>query len=392
MASRTASPPASRRGRPQVTLAHRGWSGREPENTLRALAAAVPYADYCEIDVRATRDGRLILMHDRTLRRTTDVAEVFVDRADEPAESFSLDELRQLDAGRWYDPATPASVPTLREALDLLTGHDRGALLELKTDTMALVAAELTELRERHPEAAVAAASIVPARSAELRRLLPDLAIGVLFLDEGSITGAEIDGYAEFADFLCFRNDRVSAALVDRVHRSGMKIIHNTNTRAFMAEGLRHGADGTMTDHPDRRDACDRGERESIIEAEALLGVCRGSVPPRRTDGRGLPFKLSGRAGLVADLAPGDRLELPFVADAGRSALECVLVRQPTGGVVELTSDGVPAAEPVDLAGPSPSRRTLEVAGPLSPGPHRLRFTAVTAGRLLIDCLTLRMP
>jgi glycerophosphoryl diester phosphodiesterase len=379
----------------QVTLAHRGLCSRHPENTLPSLAAAVPFADYCEIDVRVTRDGRLIIMHDATLRRTTDVASVFPDRADDPVSTFSLAEIERLDAGSWYDPATATGVPTLRQALALLIGAGRGALLELKTDSMELVAAELTEFLARHPRAPVAAASIDPNRSAELRRRMPELIIGVLFLDAETITDAEITGYAEYADFLCFRSDRITAALVDRVHRFGLMIMHNTNTRAFMDEGARHGADGTMTDYADRRAECARGVDELMIEAEALLGVCRTSGPaPRIRGSQGLGFKFSAHAGLIADLAPGDWLELPFVADRDRDEVQAVVVRHPAGGVVDVSLDGDPVAPGFDLRGASPSPQTIRVRRELAAGSHRLRFTAPqdTGGpaTLMVDGFALR--
>ncbi|GAB3760460.1 glycerophosphodiester phosphodiesterase [Microlunatus parietis] len=381
----------SLRRRGKITFAHRGLCGRQPENTLPSLAAAIPYADYCEIDIRVTADDQLVLMHDATLRRTTDVAGVFPERADDPVSTFTLAELRRLDAGRWFDPGAATGIPTLREALELLAGSHCGALLELKTDSMNLVAAELTRHLADHPEARVAAASVVPARSAELRRLLPKSIIGVLFLDAGTITDAEIAGYAEYADFLCFRTDRITAPLVDRVHRAGPLIMHNTNTRAWMDEGARAGADGTMTDWPDRREESHLGFAELIIEAESLLGVARTSGPASRRRGdHGLGFKFSGRSGLAVELALGDWFEFPFIADQGRTALRCDLVRHPAGGVISADLDDAPIASGLDLRGPSPSQREIEFTQALAAGPHRLRLTATTPGTLLLDRLSLR--
>ncbi len=384
----------SRRGRHQVTLAHRGLCSRHPENTLPSLAAAVPYADYCEIDLRVTSDQQLIIMHDATLRRTTDVAAVFPDRADDPVSTFSLAEIERLDAGSWYDSAAATRVPTLRQALDLLVGGTCGALLELKTDSMDLVAAELTGFLTRHPDAPVAAASVDPAHSAELRRRMPELTIGMLFLDAETITDAEIAGYADYADFLCFRSDRIPAALVDRVHRAGPMIMHNTNTRAFMDEGAQHGADGTMTDYADRREGSFRGVDELMIEAEALRGVCRTSGPAPRVRGdHGLGFKFSGRSGLAVDLAPGDWLELPFVVDRTRSELQAVAVRHSFGGSVDVSLDGAPVASALDLRGPSPSPQTIRLRHDLAAGPHRLRFTAARCtepATLMVDGFSVR--
>ena len=56
-----------------LNIAHRGASGRFPENTLRAFAAAIEAgAQMCELDVQLTRDGAVVVMHDDTVDRTTD--------------------------------------------------------------------------------------------------------------------------------------------------------------------------------------------------------------------------------------------------------------------------------------------------------------------------------
>ena len=56
-----------------LTIAHRGASALYPENTLRAVIAAAELgADMCEFDVRMTRDGEVVVIHDATVNRTTD--------------------------------------------------------------------------------------------------------------------------------------------------------------------------------------------------------------------------------------------------------------------------------------------------------------------------------
>src|ERR687894_1184995 len=79
-----------------VNLAHRGASGLAPENTLEAFRLAVEAgAGGLELDVHLTRDGRIVVIHDATVDRTTNgsggVAEM------------GLDELRLLDAGYRFD-------------------------------------------------------------------------------------------------------------------------------------------------------------------------------------------------------------------------------------------------------------------------------------------------
>jgi glycerophosphoryl diester phosphodiesterase len=121
-------------------MAHRGASMLAPENTLAAgELAAENQALGFETDVRISLDGVPFLMHDETLARTTNIAEVFPDRENDDASSFTIDELKQLNAGLWFiqtDPFGTISkglvsqaqlsidqgqrIPTLSEALDMV--------------------------------------------------------------------------------------------------------------------------------------------------------------------------------------------------------------------------------------------------------------------------------
>lgn len=89
-------------------IAHRGASYYAPESTLPAyqLARALG-ADYLELDLQRTKDGHLIALHDNNLKRTTNIESVFPERADDSVSTFTLAELKQLDAGSWFNDAYP---------------------------------------------------------------------------------------------------------------------------------------------------------------------------------------------------------------------------------------------------------------------------------------------
>lgn len=120
--------------------AHRGSSGAAPENTLSAIRqAAAERAGYVEVDVQATADGVLVLMHDKNAKRTTginkDLAEV----------TFS--ELRKADAGSWFDRKFKGEkVPTLEEAIDLAKELNVKLNLDLKNNGKEKRLAEKTAL------------------------------------------------------------------------------------------------------------------------------------------------------------------------------------------------------------------------------------------------------
>jgi glycerophosphoryl diester phosphodiesterase len=131
----------------KIVIAHRGASGYLPEHTLEAKAMAYAMgADYIEQDVVMTADDQLIVLHDITLDRTTNVDEVFPNRARDDgryyAIDFTLEEIRQLKAtegyrvlgngekeqgfsGRFPMGTSSFSVPTLQEEIELIQGLNK---------------------------------------------------------------------------------------------------------------------------------------------------------------------------------------------------------------------------------------------------------------------------
>jgi glycerophosphoryl diester phosphodiesterase len=155
--------------RPVLNIAHRGASSLAPENTLTAAHRAFELsADLWEFDVRITKDGVPILMHDMTLRRTTDVYRRFPTRAPWWVHLFALDEIKQLDAGPWFNDVDPFGqiragvvsreerraycgepIPTLEEALRFTKERSWRANIEVKqTDYLGpqLIARKVVEV------------------------------------------------------------------------------------------------------------------------------------------------------------------------------------------------------------------------------------------------------
>jgi len=106
-------------------IAHKGVSGLAPENTMAAFALALEMdVDMIELDVRHTKDEEIIVFHDQTLDRTTN--------GTGDVHDYTLEELKQLDAGSWFDSKfTGEKIPTLKEVLDLVDGKCK-VLIEIK--------------------------------------------------------------------------------------------------------------------------------------------------------------------------------------------------------------------------------------------------------------------
>jgi glycerophosphoryl diester phosphodiesterase len=135
---------AERHSRPKAVIGHRGASAYAPEHTLDSYHLALDQgADAVEQDLHVTKDGVLVCLHDRTLERTTDVREVFPERGRDLligeqmtrqwfVHDFTVDEIKQLDAGSWFGPEFAGlSVPTFQEVIDSV-GTSGSLCVELK--------------------------------------------------------------------------------------------------------------------------------------------------------------------------------------------------------------------------------------------------------------------
>ncbi len=138
--------------RPNI-FAHRGASMIAPENTLIAAQLAANYGAFgFESDLRMSRDGVPFMMHDDTLQRTTDVADIFPDKENVLAEDLTLDELKSLNAGWWFlleDPYGTVKerllpqttlvefknqqIPTLEEVLSLIEINGMVLMYDLRS-------------------------------------------------------------------------------------------------------------------------------------------------------------------------------------------------------------------------------------------------------------------
>ncbi|KAI2653337.1 Glycerophosphodiester phosphodiesterase domain-containing protein 5 [Labeo rohita] len=131
-------------------IGHRGAPMLAPENTQMSFEKAVEAGgEGLETDVTISYDGIPFLMHDSTLRRTTNVHEVFPNRTDTLAAMFTWAELEMLSAGSWFlqrDPFGTASsldedekvqiqnqtIPTLKEFLNLAAQHEKMVIFDLR--------------------------------------------------------------------------------------------------------------------------------------------------------------------------------------------------------------------------------------------------------------------
>lgn len=243
-----------------LNVAHRGASWEAPENTLAALRRAVDLgADKVEVDVQRSRDGALVLMHDTTLVRTTNVRQVYPGRAPWRVADFTYGELLRLDAGSWKSALFAGEViPTLGQAIELVHRAGAGLLLELKapeahpgivTDLVAVMRDVPGFVAAAVPDRRLIVQSFNVAAMKEHKTIAPAVPVGLL----GSPARANLPALATWADQVNPSHLAVDKGYVDAVHGLGMDcLVWTVNRVPAMKRVLRLGVDGIITNRPCR--------------------------------------------------------------------------------------------------------------------------------------------
>jgi len=227
-----------------MVIAHRGASSYAPENTFAAFELAIRMGvHHIELDVEATSDGHIVVIHDDTVDRTTN--------GTGPVTSHSLAALQALDAGSWFGAQFSGErIP----AFDAVLRRYKGRVhihTEIKGRSTYLSQRTADLVRQHGMIDQVTITSFQKARLEEIRAYAPELVTGWL-LAEGSdavIAQASAIGVRQ----ICPRADTVTAALVSRLHAEGFAVrAWGVATEALMRQVVRAGADGATVNFPDK--------------------------------------------------------------------------------------------------------------------------------------------
>ena len=232
-------------------IAHRGASAYAPENTIAAFDKAVEMkADYIEIDVQRSKDGKLVVIHDTTVDRTTD--------GSGKVGNLTFNELRNLDAGSWKGKQfAGAQIPTFDEILDRYHGKI-GILIELKAPELypgieENIAGKLKEQNLDKPQnEKIIVQSFNHNSMKKMNELLPKVPIGVLTSSSADTTEQALQEFSIYADYFNPSYGIVTPDLVNQVHSLAMKIgswtVRSQEAANFL---LNVGVDAIITDYPD---------------------------------------------------------------------------------------------------------------------------------------------
>ena len=220
---------------PPLIIGHRGASAIAPENTIAAFRLALAAgADGVEFDVRLTRDGIPVVIHDDNLRRTGSLPRTVT--------SLSLAELKQVDVGSWFNRQKRSTsdfsgekIPTLDEVFELFESTDAVLYLEMKStatqrDELAAVCSEL--LRARSFKARVIVECFDLAGIEAVKRIDPEIRTAALF-DFPLITSWLVNSgrrmieqaLAAGADEIALHQRLTSQQVVDTAIAAGLKVV-----------------------------------------------------------------------------------------------------------------------------------------------------------------------
>src|SRR6188768_839729 len=241
-----------------AVIGHRSSGAMAPENTLAAIRLALRQgADYIENDIMRTKDGRLVITHDLSLARTTDVEQVFPDRTSYQVADYTLAEIKQLDAGSWFGPEFAGQrILTLREWVEAV-GSSAGMLLEAKdpwafpgieTDIDKELRSIPTFVQALRKGKVIMQAGDEPWLRA-YNQLAPDVPVALLYYTRP--TDEQLVSASTWLDAVNPALGNIDQAIVDRTHQLGLKTyVWTVNHGSDMNRGIDWGVDGIITDYP----------------------------------------------------------------------------------------------------------------------------------------------
>jgi glycerophosphoryl diester phosphodiesterase len=235
--------PAPPTGGSTIVSAHRGNSIAAPENTLSAFRASAGFADRVEFDVQASKDGRLVVMHDGTVDRTTD-------GTGSVASLNYVGQLDQLDAGSWFSPAFAGEpVPTMRQSIETIFSDGMVPLIERKSGSAAAYVNELTQMGILNEVVIIAFDWNF---LSQVRALAPNVQLGAL--GSGTLNAGVVGNIAASgANFVNWGDSAsITEATIQMAHDAGLEMhVWTVNSMGRMQQLIDIGVDGITTDDPE---------------------------------------------------------------------------------------------------------------------------------------------
>ncbi|MCH7587322.1 MAG: glycerophosphodiester phosphodiesterase [Chloroflexi bacterium] len=236
------------RDKSPLVIAHRGASAYAPENTLAAFRLAEELgAQAIELDVKLTKDERVVVLHDATLERTTS--------GRGPLSKFSYEEIKHLDAGSSFGPTFAKEIiPTLEQVFIHLGS---GMLINIELTNYAnpfdALPAKVVEIVRRAGNASqILFSSFSVIALIRARRMAPEIPTGLLVRNSTAMWLTALMQRLLKVEYFHPQDGMVTARMLDKIRNMNMAVnVWTVNDQSRMRTLLDMGVAGLITDEPE---------------------------------------------------------------------------------------------------------------------------------------------
>jgi glycerophosphoryl diester phosphodiesterase len=241
-----------------LNVAHRGASGYAPEHTLMSYKMGEQmHGDYIEVDLQMTKDGELIAMHDETLDRTTNGTGQVKD--------YTLEEIKELDAGSWFNEKYPEKakteyeglkVPTLEEVFQTF-GKNANYYIETKSpEVYPGMEEKLAEMVDEYGinKDTLLVQSFSSASLLKMNEIDPSIKLVQLmwYTSPAAISDAEVEAIKQYAVGIGPNSAMIDKEYVQKTVQNGLEIHpYTVNEKEEMKKLIEWGVTGMFTNFPD---------------------------------------------------------------------------------------------------------------------------------------------
>jgi len=238
-------------------IAHRGFSGVTPENTIASIKKAMEIGvDKIEIDVHLTKYNKVVVIHDASIDRTTN--------GKGKVKDYTLEEIRNFDAGSWFSKEYASErIPTLDEVIKLINGQTE-LLIELKSDKDSnheIEKAVIEIINKNNASKWCIAQSFNGNIINKINSIDSNIKVEKLyafktpiiyFYFDGCKTAKKPSKYKE-TQAINIGYKSASRSFIKRIHKIGKKVnVYTVNDEKTMKKLIDKGVDGIITNYPNK--------------------------------------------------------------------------------------------------------------------------------------------
>lgn len=234
-----------------IIIAHRGASGYAPEHTYPAYNKVIEMgADYLEIDLRMTKDGKLVSMHDSTVDRTTN--------GHGEVKDLTLAEIKTFDAGKWFNQKySSEKVLTLEEILSKYKDKVKYYIETRPVGKQLKMEKQLVDLLHQYDlvrKKKVIVQSFSEASLKKVHKLDKNIPLTQLIKNQ-KVTNEDIKKWKQYATYIGLDANLIDQDLLKKLYLHGLKVhvffLETAKEKREQVRVIKLGVDGIFTNYPD---------------------------------------------------------------------------------------------------------------------------------------------